>query len=594
MLILTYANALILAGAALVLAGIVTSLAARRFGAPLLLVFLLMGMAAGPGGLGLIRMGDPFLTYLVGTVALAIILFDGGLSTKVRRLRGALLPATLLATVGVVVTAGLTALAAIPLFGLPPLEAFLLGAIVASTDAAAVFFLLRTGGLQLRPRVGAVLEFESGTNDPVAVFIVLIVTEYLVAPTGLGAGDIAFHLAEHAVIGALAGIAGGFALVLALNRLDLPGGLQPIFALAATLVVFGATAVSGGSGFIAVYLMGLIVANRPVRAFPTLARFTDGATWLAQIAMFLVLGLLVSPANLPGVALAALGLTAFLTLIGRPAAVALCLKPFGFSWRETGFVAWVGLRGAVSIFLAAVPLLAGAPQAQLMFDVAFVVVLSSLLVQGWTIAPSARLFGMALSRVTPDVHRVEIDLPGQTDQELAGYPVTPEAAILKMPGLPDWARLVLVARAGQVLDAREATDLKPGDYAYVLAPPKRVARLDRLFAPDDTAKPVFGDLALRPETLMKELVALYPITIAPEEADKTLEAFIIGRLIDDPEVHDRVELGPIVLVVAALKNDRISRVSLHLADLDAADPDAPRLTRRQAALAWLKARIHLG
>lgn len=594
MLILTYANSIILAGAALVLAGIVTSLAARRFGAPLLLVFLLLGMAAGPDGFGFVRKGDPFLTYLVGTVALAIILFDGGLSTKLRRLRGALIPASLLATVGVLITAGLTALAAIPLFGLPPLEAFLLGAIVASTDAAAVFFLLRTGGLQLRPRVSAVLEFESGTNDPVAVFIVLLVTEFLVAPTALGAGEVAFHLIEHAVIGTLAGIAGGYALVAALNRLDLPGGLQPIFALAATLFVFAATAVVGGSGFVSVYLMGLIVANRPVRAYPTLARFTDGATWLAQIAMFLVLGLLVSPAKLPEIALAAVAFAAFLTFIGRPAAVALCLKPFGFSWPETGFVAWVGLRGAVSIFLAAVPLLAGVPQAQLMLEVAFVVVLSSLLVQGWTIAPSARLFGMALPRLTPDVHRVEIDLPGQTEHELAGYPVTPDAALLKMPSLPEWARLVFVSRAGQLLDAREAGDLRPGDYAYVLAPPKRVARLDRLFAPDDTAKPVFGDLTLRPETRMSELAALYPIEINDDEKTKTLEAFIAGRLVDEPEVHDRIELGAIILVVAALKNDRISRVSLHLADLDAADPDAPPMTRRQAAFAWLKARIHLG
>src|SRR5689334_17545512 len=251
-------NTIILLGALLVLAGIFSSLIASRFGAPLLLVFLVIGMLAGESGPGGIAFDDYRLTYLAGSLALAVILFDGGLRTKVASFRVALRPALLLATAGVLITAAITGATAVPALGLSPLEGLLLGAIVASTDAAAVFFLIRTGGLQLKQRVGLTLEIESGTNDPVAVFLTLLLAQLLLA--GDQAAPAGWHvlalLAEEAAIGAVLGVAGGLAASWLLNRLDLPSGLQPLLVLTSAILIFAVSMVTGGSGFLAVYLAG--------------------------------------------------------------------------------------------------------------------------------------------------------------------------------------------------------------------------------------------------------------------------------------------------------------------------------------------------
>ncbi len=380
-----FVDTVLMFGALLIAIGILSSLVATRFGAPLLLVFLVIGMLVGEDGPGGLAFGDYQLTYLIGSVSLAIILFDGGLRTRVRAARGAFRPAVLLATVGVLVTTGLTGLVAVYLLKLSLLQGLLVGATIASTDAAAVFFLLRAGGMQLKRRVGATLEIESGTNDPIALFLVLFLTEAVLSGgSGLGwplLGD----LAGQAAIGGVIGVGGGLAIAWCLNKLDLPSGLHPPFVVTMAVLIYGVSANLHGSGFLAVYLAGLVVGNRPVRAFPAVLSFHDAATWLCQIVMFLVLGLLVSPERLIDVLVPALGVAAFLIVFGRPLAVWLCLTPFGFSRREKLFVSWVGLRGAVSIFLAAVPTLAGVPHADVYFNIAFVVVLVSLIVQGWTI-----------------------------------------------------------------------------------------------------------------------------------------------------------------------------------------------------------------
>ncbi|MEX2649563.1 MAG: potassium/proton antiporter, partial [Alphaproteobacteria bacterium] len=415
-------NAVVLLGALLVLAGILSSLIARRFGAPLLFVFLVIGMLAGEDGPGGILFDDYRVTYLVGSVALALILFDGGLRTKLARFRGVVAPALLLATVGVVVTATLVAALAVWVLRLSWYEGLLLGAIIGPTDVAAVFFLLHAGGLQLRPRVGSVLEIESGTNDPIAVFLVVLLTEVVLVGGELSWSAVDL-LARQGLIGAILGLAGGFGLAWLLNRLELPVGLHPLLASAGAVLVFAAASLIDGSGFLAVYVAGLVIGNRPVRAFPAILGFHVAATWLCQIVMFLVLGLLVTPTNLIPYALPALAIALFLAVVARPVAVALCLAPFGFSAKEIGFVTWVGLRGAVSIFLAAIPTLAALPDAAVYFNVAFFVVLVSLLVQGWTIRPVARGLGVALAQSAPAVSRVALDLPGQLGREMVGYPI---------------------------------------------------------------------------------------------------------------------------------------------------------------------------
>ena len=289
----------ILLGAALVMAGILSSLLALRFGAPLLLVFLVIGMMAGDAGPGGLRFDDLQTTYLVGSVALALILFDGGLKTRFQSIQAVLAPSAVLATIGVLLTALITAPVARYALDLNWTEALLTGAVVASTDAAAVFLLVHAQGLRLRPRVGATLEVESGTNDPFAVFLTLMLVE-LISVGDSSAVHVLLKFARDALLGALFGVVGGRLVVLALNRVALPQGLHAPFVATAALVIFGAAQIAHASGFLAVYLAGIIIGNRPTRAHNSVVTFLDAATWLAQIVMFVLLGLLVSPQRLLG------------------------------------------------------------------------------------------------------------------------------------------------------------------------------------------------------------------------------------------------------------------------------------------------------
>src|ERR1700739_4795513 len=284
----------ILLGAVLLMAGILSSLLALRFGAPLLLVFLLIGLLAGDSGPGKLQFNDLRTTYLVGSVALALILFDGGLRTRFQHIRSVLAPSMVLATIGVLLTALITAPVARYALDLGWAESLLVGAVVASTDAAAVFLLVHAQGLRLRPRVGATLEAESGTNDPFAVFLTLMLVEYISVGQSTP-GHVTMEFLREAVLGAVVGIIGGRLVVLALNRVALPQGLHAPFVTTAALVIFGAAQIGHASGYLAVYLAGIIIGNRPTRAHNSVVTFLDAATWLAQIVMFVLLGLLVSP-----------------------------------------------------------------------------------------------------------------------------------------------------------------------------------------------------------------------------------------------------------------------------------------------------------
>src|SRR5438552_15473748 len=562
----------ILLGALLVLAGIMSSLVAMRFGAPLLLVFLIVGMLAGEEGLGGLKFDDVRTTYVVGSIALALILFDGGLRTRFATFRSVLGSAVTLATAGVLLTAALTAPVAKYLLAMNWTEALLVGAVVASTDAAAVFFLIHAGGLRLRPRVGAILEVESGSNDPFAVLLTLLLVGFLTV------GDRSWQhvlavFAEQSVLGTVIGVLGGWAIVVVLNRLTLAQGLHAPFVTTSALVIFGLASAVHASGFLAVYLAGLVVGDRPTRAHNTVVVFLDAVTWLAQIVMFVLLGLLVWPGRLLDSLWPSVAGAATLMLVARPVAVVLCLAPFRFSWREKGFIAWVGLRGAVGIFLASIPLLVGLPQAYLYFDIAFVVVLTSLLIQGWTIAIAARRLHIALPRHDPLPRRVELDLPGQLEQEIVGYPVSAHSPYLKRNLLPSWARPTLVVRAEKILSPGEADPVQPGDYVYVLAPPEKAQALDRFFVdmpPPSAPDPrLLGDFFVSGDVTLGALADIYGLSIAPEAAEMSLADYFADQSKRRPKQGDVVPLGPIALVAHRVANGRVTSVGLRLAEDDA-------------------------
>ncbi|MGD9767218.1 MAG: potassium/proton antiporter [Pseudolabrys sp.] len=560
----------ILFSSLLVLAGIMSSLIAMRFGAPLLLVFLMVGMLAGEGGPGGLKFNDVSTAYTVGSVALALILFDGGLRTRFAIFRSVLAPAGMLATIGVLITATLTAPVAVVLLDLSWLEGLLIGSVIASTDAAAVFFLIHARGLRLRPRVGATLEVESGANDPFAVFLTIVLIQLLLG-THQSAGDMALSLLREAVIGGIAGLLGGRAIVFVLNRLSLAQGLHAPFVAVGALVIFGLTQTVHASGFLAVYLAGLVVGNQATRAHNSVVVFLDAATWLAQIVMFMLLGLLVWPQRLMDSVLPALGVALTLMFIARPAAVFVCLWPFRFSTRDKLFVSWVGLRGAVGIFLASIPMLVGLPKAYLYFDVAFVVVSISLLVQGWTIAVAAKRFQVALPRSDRQQRRIELDLPGQLDKELVGYAIAENSPYLRRRLIPSWAKPTLVVRDEQIFTPEEADGVRAGDYVYLLAPPERAQALDRYFVNMPLPKPdpaQLSDFFVPGDATLGALADIYDLRLADAHANVTLADHFANELKRPAKQGDIVRLGPIALLAHAVKDNRVTTIGLRLSDPD--------------------------
>lgn len=569
-----FANHAILLGAALVLISILLSIPSRRIGMPLLLAFLLLGMLAGPEGPGRLELRDLESAYLVGSLALAVILFDGGLRTRAQTFRVGLWPALSLATLGVLLTAAVTGVVARWVFALGWMEALLVGAIVGSTDAAAVFALLHMRGLELKQRISATLEIESGANDPMAIFLTLVLVQLLAAgATGAGLGVLA-AFAQQMGLGLLAGWAGGRALLWLINHLPLAPSLYPLLALAGALLLFAATNTLGGSGFLAVYLAGIVLGNHRLQGSQNILRFHDGIAWLSQIGMFLMLGLLVTPSDLLVIAPAALVVALALMLLARPLAVAVSLAPFRFPWREQAFIGWMGLRGAVPIILALFPLLAELPDARLFFNVAFFVVLVSLVVQGWTLAPAARLLGLEIPSRPGRVRRVELDLPGQLDYELVAYALVSGSPALGETvdrlGLPAGAGVAGLLRRGEALPQCEGAVLAEGDMVLLLAREAELEALDRLFVPAEgparlSEARFFGEFALNAEARLGDLAAVYGFTPPAEARESTLGALFARTFNRRPVIGDRIDLGQVALVVREMEGERITKVGLKLA-----------------------------
>jgi len=572
-----------LVGTALVLAAAFSSLIAFRFGAPLLLLFLGLGLAAGVDGLG-IEFDNARVAYFVGSLALAVILFESGFGTPLTALRQAALPALSLATVGVLLTSGLFGVAAYYLTGFSWLESFLLGAAVASTDAAAVFFLLRAGNLQLRDRVRSTLEIESGTNDPIAIFLTITLVEVIAVGADPEAEvlflDVLAGFVVHMGLGAIVGVLGGMAIVRLVSRFNLDPGLLPIFVLTLSLLEFAAGGAFGGSGFLAAYLAGLVAGNSNIRAASSLKRFQEGVAWLAQIIMFLVLGLFATPSQFLPILPIAILLGLILIFIARPIAVWICLLPFRFPRQETAFISWVGLRGAVSILLAITPLLGGLEDGRAIFNTAFIVVLVSLVVQGWTVGPLARRLGLIVPHRIGPLEKVELELPGSARHELLAYTVVAGSPVARGERIPRWARPSLVVREGRSMKYQDTGRLVAGDHVYIFVSDRYPRLLDRLFAsrtevsPDDAD--FFGEFTVDPNRSANELEANYNPGLTEAERKLTIGQLMRQRLGGHAEYADRLPLGTIELIVRDVDDDgKITSVGLSLEPAPAVAANIP-------------------
>jgi potassium/hydrogen antiporter len=567
----------ILIGAGLVMAAVFTSWFAFRFGAPILLIFLAVGLLAGEDGLG-IEFDNSTAAYFVGSLALAIILFDSGFGTKLSTFRQAALPASVLATLGVVLTTVIFGGAAHFVLGLSWLNSFLLGAVVSSTDAAAVFFLLRVGGIHLRDRVRSVLEVESGANDPMAIFLTVTLVELIEA--GVPQSGVTFVFVIDFIremgLGFVLGLAGGFAIVRLVNRLDLESGLYPIVVLAASLVLFGIAGALHCSGFLAVYIAGLYAGNRRLRQALALRRFQDGMTWLAQIGMFVVFGLLATPSEFPRLLIPGVALGLFLIFVARPIAVWACLLSFRFPREEATFIAWVGLRGAVSLLLGILPLMSALPAGRDIFNIAFLVVLVSLVVQGWTIRPMARRLGLIIPETIGPVEKVELELPGTAHHELVVYHVVADSPVARGERIPRWARPSLVVRKGHSMRLQTAGHIEADDHVYLFTAPRNIRLLDRLFASparvEEDDKDFFGEFYIDTSHTLGELAQAYGVE-RPGDPATPIGVFMVDRLGGQAEVGDRVLIGFLELIVRDTdENGAVTAAGLSMAHETAAGP----------------------
>ncbi|MGK7295225.1 MAG: potassium/proton antiporter [Candidatus Wenzhouxiangella sp. M2_3B_020] len=454
----------------LVIAAVLFSRPSERIGFPAVLLFLGLGLLAGQTMPG--QFDDFSLAYRIGTVGLVLILFDGGLNTPWRSARSQIAPATALATLGVATTALVVALAG-RMLGLDWLQAALIGAIVSSTDAAAVFSALRGSNVHLRRRVGGTLELESGLNDPMAVILTTALTGLALAPDSLSVSGLLMDIVRQFAFGLLAGLGLGWLGRQLLARVRVPAaGLYPALTVALALLAFGAPSMFMGSGFLAVYVAALMLGNGALPYRAGILRVHDALAWLAQITMFLVLGLLAVPALLASSGVSGLLLALVLAFVARPLSVWLCLIPFGYPPRETGFIAWSGLRGAVPILLASYPVMSGMEGSRELFHLAFFIVVVNAVLPGATIRWAVRLFGVERAGRPRPPPVLEINATEALPVQILSFLLCPAALVTgnrvgELP-LPRGCRVVLVIRNGRVLEMTEDTVLADGDHVHVL------------------------------------------------------------------------------------------------------------------------------
>ncbi|USZ14812.1 potassium/proton antiporter [Moraxella sp. FZFQ2102] len=578
----------------LIFISIMTSTLSARLGVPLLLFFLAVGMLAGEEGVMGIQFADYNLANFIGQAALACILLDGGLRTSLHSFRVGLKPAVTLASWGVFATVAVLGVFATWLLGVDWRLGVLMAAIVGSTDAAAVFSLLRHGGVKLNDRVQATLEIESGANDPLAILLVTAMIALNLDPTSQGIGDLVLMLISQIGIGLISGLVAGWALSRLLPKVHLADGMYAILIMSAGMAIFGATNLLGGSGFLAVYLAGVVIGNTKVRATEHVLRVMDSFAWLSQAVLFVVLGLLVKPSSILEVWHYSLLIFLFLLFIARPFAVASSLLPFRFGFREISFISWVGLRGAVPITLAIIPVTMQVPGADLAFNITFGVVILSLLAQGTSIPMMSRLFRVWVPTDNAPKAEHEIWVGDQANITLYEFEVKPGAfAIGRHPqGISSKVNsndisVFAVVRNERLLSVNDETILKTGDVVWYALRGDYAASIAKIFNNSATQyqknSEFYGDWLLSPHVLISDLPfynlatrslannnklsrlppvasALDVFTVAPQVTglsgvddelierltaaqNQTIEEFMLGQFSTEPVKGDTVRLN---------------------------------------------------
>jgi potassium/hydrogen antiporter len=561
-------DTLILVTGVLLLLGIASSKLSTRLGMPMLVLFLLVGMLAGSEGIGGLEFENYELAHGIGTLAVAMILFDGGLGTSLSAIRMAWKPSILLATVGVLVTAVITGVAASWILEISLLEGLLLGSIVGSTDASAVFSVLRWGGVGLPKRIAAVLEVESASNDPMAIFLTIGCIELLLGNVVFGP-ELAWLFASQMVIGAMVGFVGGYTAVEIVNRVELGAtGMYPVLVSAWSLLTFGVAVQIGGSGFLAVYLAGVVIGNRRLMFQRSIRRFHDAIAWLAQITMFVALGLLCFPSRLLDVSGKALLVSVVIMFIARPVAVFLSAGAFRFSWRELTFLSWVGLKGAVPITLATFPLMLGTAefplQATLLFDVVFFIVVVSAVIQGTSLTPVARWLGLERPRDPEPPVSLEISSLRQMDGEVVDYAIGEDSRaagrLVKDLALPGGVVIALVARGDQIIPPQGLTRIQAGDHVILVLRAGTQPLVNQVFGRDTEERgtvPKAIEFPFRGWTTVGELEEFYSIHIdVPPQT--TLDEVMRREL--GPEgtaVDAAVEFGSLRFRIQRLSSDGV-------------------------------------